>query len=629
MSTQAETTVFAGNGHENPSLMMWSGKEEIAKPLIISQFSYDYSIYALAVSPNGTKIAAGTKPGLLRVHSLSNPDVSENSPVLFEVFHLPGVVSLAFCTDDILASGGLDGRIKFWSISEKSQLAEIQAHTNGVFALCQMGSLVLASIGGDNVLRIWDLDTLKTGYESEPVKLPKIRGLTSLDYSFVSGLLMHPSGNGDLHIYDPHNNFAKRVIHAHEGNFCALACGSEYVVTAGTEDAIIKLWPTPMDKPVAEASAPLGVLSAAWAGTNSIMTVYADGSGQVWKADGTLLPGPRIGSLGLRCTIGMPTGLVYRSQLKNSRQWRDEKLSHAKEIITDPENFRQVAGIAEDLCQRGFSAEAALIMADAAKAQNKPLLELQSRLALAEGLGNSKAALPSLYALGKLLRRLKEPGLAQEYFEKILQIDENYPDVKEQIAGLQSDPLRHLCPDKGIRGDLTKEGQLPEELQKDSILNKKFTWQAVVKEGKTKSFNTHLNNQDVADSVSTAVRKNKSDISSVKLTQALLFTGKDLRNIIWVYVSCACEELPIAFALEIRSDAQGSEFIPYEIFDAKLLKIPAEMSAREHNQQVEKAFIKLRQSSDARNWLMSVGKVSVDSISQSGSRSLAQNDDEY
>ena len=109
MSMETINTVFAGGGGKKPLLVMWSKVNDGAKPQIISRFNYDYSVYALAVSPNGTRIAAGTRAGLLRVHALSNFQAPENSPTLFEVYHPPSTIALAFLTDDILASGGLDG----------------------------------------------------------------------------------------------------------------------------------------------------------------------------------------------------------------------------------------------------------------------------------------------------------------------------------------------------------------------------------------------------------------------------------------------------------------------------------------------------------------------------------------
>ena len=616
MSSDTETIVFGGSGSENPSLKMWSKLTEDAKPLIVSQFSYDFSIYALAISPSGTRIAVGTKQGLLRVHALSGFRASENSPALFEIYHRPFVTSLAFLTDDILASGSLNGNIKLWSVSEKCQLAEFPAHPKGVIALRRLGSLVLASIGRDKVLRIWDMDTMEAKYESPPFILPKIYALTSLDCSFISGLLMHPSGNGDLHLYDPYNDFTKRIVHAHDGDFCALACGSEYVVTAGLSDTMIKLWPSSMDEPLAEVSAPLGCWTVSWAGTSSIITAYTDGSSQVWNLDGRLSPGPRYNNLDLRTTIGLPVDLMARNLLETNKQWCDNKLARAKEIIADSGGRKEISTIIDGLRQKGFSVEAMLVLADAAKAQNKPLWELECRLTLVKELGDNSTALPLLYALGKLLRRLKEPKLAQDCFKKILQTDRDYFDVNEQIAGLESDSLIQLCPEKDIRGDLMKKGRFLQELEKHTILNKKFSWRSVIKIEKAFTFKVRLSSKDVADSVSTAIEKSKSDACSTGLEQVLLFYRGRLKEITWMYVLSTKKNFPITFALEIHSTTRGAEFIPYKIFDTKQLKISTEISANEHNQQVENAWNKFRASDDTMDWLSNIYNISNECIKQ-------------
>ncbi|MCK4825019.1 hypothetical protein KA005_55230, partial [bacterium] len=214
-------------------------------------------------------------------------------------------------------------------------------------------------------------------------------------------------------------------------------------------------------------------------------------------------------------------------------------------------------------------------------------------------------------------------------FRNILQIDENYLDVNEQISSLQSDPLLHLCPDKDIRSDLMQKGQILRQLEQCSIVNKKFSWRLVVKAGKVLSFNTHLNAQEATNSISTAVEEYEPDACSIALAQVSLFTGKELKDITWIYVSSKKPDMPIAFALEIHSTTRGSEFVPYEIFDTQLLEISAEMTTKEHNQQVKKAWTHFRRSSEARNWLRNVSKVSIESVGKLGGRSLAQHDDEF
>ena len=625
--------IFGGSGGKNSSLVMWAELSEGTKSLVISKFKPGHSVYALAISPNGNKVAAGTKKGLLQVHSLSNFQASENSMPLLEVYHLPAVTSLAFCTEDILASGNLKGQIKLWSIPEKRLLVEFSAHSNGVFALRQMGTLVLASIGGDNVLRVWDLDTLKVEYESPPFTLPRISTFVSLDYDFANGLLMHPSRDGDIHLYDTRKGFTKHLIHAHSGDFSALACGNKYVVTAGLEeDKTIKLWPSSMDTdvPIKEKKAPSGVWAASWGGTNSIITAYTDGSSQIWKFDGDLLPGHRFHNLDLRSTIGLPAKLVANYQIEAERQWRDSKLAEARELMNKPERQRELIVIVNELKEHGFSAEAVLILADAAKAQNQLLWELESRIVLLEGLGNDKTALSSLYALGELLQKLKEPKLAQDYFEKILQIDENYLDVNERIIDLKSDPLIHLCPGKDVRGDLMQKGWLSQELEKYRILNKKFSWEVIIKIG-WKLSTVCLSAKQVAESVSKAIKKYNLDAFPAGLKQGSLFSGKELRDITWAYVLSTRKKLPIAFAMEIHSTTRGSELISYEVFETELLEISPEISVDEHNQQVENAWKKLRGSfsKDAESWLTGVSDISKEGIDQLVRKELARQDDEY
>jgi len=312
-----------------------------------------------------------------------------------------------------------------------------------------------------------------------------------------------------------------------------------------------------------------------------------------------------------------------------SKQWRDKKLSQVKEIITDSSSRSQIAATVNELHQRGFSVEAATVLADAAKAQNQPLWELESRMTIAEELGNSKIALPSLYAVGKLLRKLNEPELAQDYFKKILQIDNSYLDVNEQISNLQSDPIMQMCPEKDIYGNLMQKGQVLQEIEKYNLLNKKFRWRIIMSTGKVVSADSQLEMQEVTENILNALAKHNADIAASGLKDVKFFSDGELRKLTWIYVPSAISDLPIAFALELRTTTSGTEFVPYGIFDTAMLDIPPSISPKEHNGQIRKIWTSISKSSKARDWLTGANKQAMKIIGQLGGQIMARQDDEF
>lgn len=634
-----ENVIFAGSGCKCPSLMMWSNVNQISMPLMISQFPQYYSVYAVTVSPTGNHVAAGTKAGLLRVHPMPNGQAPEEKhPVLFDVFHRPGIDSLAFCSDDILASGGRDGIIKLWSVTDRQQLSEICAHQGEVSALCRITPQLLASIGGDGILRIWDINSHEKQYESNPFDISRIRALTSLDYHPETGLLLHPSRSGNLHVYDVHNEFKARLLPAHQGNFNAIAYGADYVVTAGLDDSEIKIWDFALDTMTSKASASAGILSVGWAGTKTILTIYSDGSGQFWNVDnGHLLPGPRTTDLDLRTVTGLPSAIMANRQTSESLRWRDQKLAQARELIDQPEKHYELMSIVNELHQHGFSIEGLLVQADTAKSQGKLLWELECRLLLAEELGSRQAALPSLFALAELLEAIKEPRATLHYLERILQIDPNSTGAKEQIDSLQSDPFMHLCPETDVRGDLMQMDRVVQELEKYTILNKKFIWRFAVSIGQkelldpdqyTQEF-TNLKIEDLATAILESKTKHHSNTAHSELSRVKLFGNGQLRDIMWIYIPGSIKIPGIAFAIEIDLTSEQVEFVPYNIFDPMLLNIPASVSAKEHNQQVEKGYQTLIKTDIAEDWWDSIHELVIKSSKEYIKEFLAAQDDDF
>jgi hypothetical protein len=624
-----ETVVFAGTGSNNPSLLMWTHPHSTAEPQTVSRFPRGYSIYGLAVSPNGTRVAAGTKGGLIRVLGLIDGKATVDSPALFEVFHPPAVVSLAFCTDDILASGGLDGRIRLWSISEGRQLSEIQAHQGGVFALCRIGSLVLASIGADAVLRVWDLDSLEARFESEPFDLPGIQALVTIDYNPTTGLLVHPSQTGMLHLYNVKEGFTRRTIKAHEGDFTAISYGTQYVATGGTYDAMLKVWSLSLDKCLMQASAVTGILSLGWAGTDTLLTAYRDGSGQTWQIRDSLSAGFRHAGLDLRFVTGLPIEQLARSQAWIERQWRDAKVEEAKELLSQPEQRGRLTTIVRDLYERGFSAESVLILADAARSQQQSLWELESLLALVKGLGDSPASVPCLYALAVLLENMKEHKLALQYFEAICRIDKGHRDVEHHISSLKASPFLRVSPDQCVLGDSMHKDLFTQELRKNTLLYRRFRSRVLVRAGNPMHLPATTNIQEMHRAIMEALQGIGVNAHLASLQQLTLLRDSALREITWLYIPSAVEPRGAAFAMEIRTPASGMECVPCAVFDATLIEIPPDVSVEEHNDRVQDAWIKFNGSPATTGWLRDAHRLALKSLARLEGRIMADTDDEY
>ena len=259
----------------------------------------------------------------------------------------------------------------------------------------------------------------------------------------------------------------------------------------------------------------------------------------------------------------------------------------------------------------------------------EPRHSLRVQLSRLARQGKIKSLRRGMYALGEPLQNIREPQLAQLYFKNILQIDENYMDVKERIAQSESDPLMHLCPDKDVRGDLMHNELVLQELEKYTILKKKFSWRIVFNIEQTKFFNCPTDVQELAKSVSKAISKHGANISSAGLKQIKFLYDGELRNITWVYLPSAAGQFGIAFALEIRSTAAVTEFTPYKIFDTTLLGISATALPEEHNRLIRDAWRRVLKSSKSKIWWQKAYNMAIKDAKKFIKKCLVEDDPEY
>ena len=85
-----------------------------------------------------------------------------------------------------------------------------------------------------------------------------------------------------------------------------------------------------------------------------------------------------------------------------------------------------------------------------------------------------------------------------------------------------------------------------------------------------------------------------------------LLSGRERREVHWLYIPHAGVNAGLAYALEIRPQNNASRITAYGIFDTSLLRIPETNSVDEHNRQVKDAWNYLTQSSETREWLADI-----------------------
>ncbi len=615
----AEDIVFLGAGGAEPTLLAWPDARSTGRAQAIRRLDHGYSIYALAVSPRGIRLATGTRAGLILVYALEgHRPVADASP-LFEVFHTQrfgcGVLSVAFVTDEILASGGQDGRIRLWDVARGTQLADLDAQQGAVVAMSPLGSLVLASLGTGGVLRAWDLDTLRLAFESEPVELPRIPALTGLDFHPASGLLMHASRSGDLHVYDTQREFAAHRVPAHRGEFCAVACGAEHIATAGLDDLTLKIWSPSLAGPAQEIAVSAPVVAVGWVGVGQVLTVLEDGSGRLCDTDDSRQVALQLPAENLRTCMGLPPGLTAQIRKRNERAWRDEQIKEATALMqhSGSESWGRILQITEQLRARGFSHEASLLLADAARADNRVLWELESRISFAAALGDSPVVLPTLSAIAELLERTHEPELAIEYHERVLHLEEDYQDSRERIRRLRAHPLMGITPDNCARGDLGKGELIHQELEKHTVLKRKFRWRVVFDVKPIGTERGSLSLEDVMESIRKDLKREQADAASGGLAQTAVVFGQERREIQWLYVSRVSDPL-VAYALEIQIQSRSSRIIAYGVFDADRLDLCETADVAEHNQRVQEAWDRVTQSSATKTWLFEINALAGKAI---------------
>ena len=194
------------------------------------------SVFSLAFSPDGQRVAAATMGGEIRVWQ-----ASDGKTLATWVAHRGWVASVCFSPDgNVLASASGDHTVRLWNAYDGRLLATLQGHTNYVNCVCfNPDGGVLASGGDDQTVRLWDSHT--------GACLRVLQGHTkyvrSVCFSPKGSVLASGSDDETIRLWDGHSGACLRVLQGHT-KFVRSVCFSPdgSVLASGSDDETIRLW---------------------------------------------------------------------------------------------------------------------------------------------------------------------------------------------------------------------------------------------------------------------------------------------------------------------------------------------------------------------------------------------------
>lgn len=607
MTPDIESIVTGGGTTADGEIRLWKDLEH--QPIVLNIYKDNKvgGIYNITISPSGMYMAAGSRVGLVRVWPFLDHDIEENTPFLFEVYHqMCRVNALTFLNDDLLLSGGDNGKLRIISIKKKKHLKnkDIEAHLGPVCSLVSLGDKVVASLGIDGILKLWDMDSLSCEFQKEGFKFPKdpFSRFPNISFSFETGHLCCPSADGKLHLFNIRNSLLQETIEAHNGVFYCTTAYGQYLATAGLKDCTLKLWDLKTKKLMKLFKTGVPVLRLCVIGQEKVAAICLEPN-KSQSLRTFLLPELRplnnITGQSFRSIATIPLPVVeHRIKIELAR-WKSKLIENARSRIMHPQ---QMEPFLVQLAGRGFWAEAKILQAESAKIRGKPLHELGFLLQLAKAIKVSEDTVPVFFRLALLLEQLNEPGLSVKYFKKIRHFEKSADDA---LKRLKNHPFNGINPGITIRSDISSVEIIKQEIEKETVLKRLFCWRIVIPSNKEKVFRIHsFKSYEQWQKNIEEISQESNRVVNTKQETLTLFNGRKKKKLQWLKISqisgFSCPSPFLEYALKLLPESKMAE--GYGIFNPNKVDAPKN-DVNSQNALLAQEYRNIYQERKAAKWL--------------------------